>query len=358
MNFLSARHGKRLAIAVMGAWILVFSCLPQVAKAQGGNVKVKVRAFYTHDVENGGEEWTFEVHVTPRFGSQSPTTVFTRNGDSDPNFIAHRDVPDKVIFDQDFPNELPESLYIRQDGWENDRGGRTVFNCCSAWKNDDDNYGPGGVHVPVRGLADGSYIYVFPALPGGSGRKHGISFEVIITNAEAPASRPCSDTIFESATLGPSGTSGYGVGVLDYHGVRFELSETASVDAIGGHFLAADPGNIFGAIVRLTGPSDMPDSVDLSTPDVLAHAILSPPTPSGDVSSSLTAQLEPGWYALVFGSGLFGATGSATARLQNTTLDGQIILTTSRHDPLRWVIQGTMGWDHQRRLFITGTVHP
>ena len=72
-------------------------------------------------------------------------------------------------------------------------------------------------------------------------------------------------------------------------------------------------GQIFGAIVRLDDFSDVPDSFDLSTPDVLGVSLLTPPGCSNEVSAPLSLELEPGTYALVFGSGLFGATGAAFA---------------------------------------------
>ena len=69
-------------------------------------------------------------------------------------------------------------------------------------------------------------------------------------------------------------------------------------------------GQVFAAIVALSGPDDFPDSSDLSTPDVVGHALLNLPGPATTVvRGTLTTELSAGWYALIFGSGRFGAEG-------------------------------------------------
>jgi len=126
------------------------------------------------------------------------------------------------------------------------------------------------------------------------------------------------DVLFESGTLGPTGVSwmdlqaqstpGTNISTFAYNGVRFEFTQPVLTDKIGGHFVAATEGTFFGAIVELNGASDFPNSGDLSTPDVVGHALLAFPSSSAEVFSDLKLALTPGWYALVFGSGLFGAT--------------------------------------------------
>jgi hypothetical protein len=134
--------------------------------------------------------------------------------------------------------------------------------------------------------------------------------------------------LFESGTLGPTGvtweqvtsdaTLGVNVSHVVFGGVRFQLNTPVVTTHVGGHFVGrpdADP-SFFGAIVRLDGESDFPNSADLSTPDVCGATLLTFPNVSAEVFGELNLFLEPGWYALVFGSGLFNATG-AGASLRN-----------------------------------------
>jgi hypothetical protein len=135
-------------------------------------------------------------------------------------------------------------------------------------------------------------------------------------------------TIFESGTLGPTGitweqvtnqeTLAVNVSSAVFGGVRFQLSTPVVTTQIGGHFVGRPDADhsFFGAIVELDGNGDFPDSVDLSTSDVRGVTLLTFPSVSAEVSSQLNVLLEPGWYALVFGSGLFNATG-AGASLRN-----------------------------------------
>jgi len=132
-------------------------------------------------------------------------------------------------------------------------------------------------------------------------------------------------TIFESGTLGPTGiprseianetVRGTNVGPVVIVGVRFHLDHPVRTTQIGGHFVnnTGANGSFFGAIVALTDESDFPDSGNLSTPDVVGTTALSFPEPSGEVMGQLNESLDPGWYALVFGSGAFAATGSGVA---------------------------------------------
>jgi len=136
--------------------------------------------------------------------------------------------------------------------------------------------------------------------------------------------------IFESGTLGPTGIPwsdfedqtelGVNVNSEVFQGVRFELPAPAHISRIGGHFVAPHSGTFFGAIVALDAGNDFPDSEDLSTPDVLGAALLTFPVSSAEVFGDLALLLEPGWYALVFGSGLFDATGVGGVPVNNTDI--------------------------------------
>jgi hypothetical protein len=129
--------------------------------------------------------------------------------------------------------------------------------------------------------------------------------------------------VYETATLGPTGQAG-GVSVAPHQfvGARFEVTAPVPVIRVGGHFAGSTQGDIFAALVALSGPRDFPDSFDLSTADVLKASTIQMGNdwpslflPSAEFSTSLPVRLIPGWYALVVGSGLFGANGMAALPL-------------------------------------------
>jgi hypothetical protein len=101
---------------------------------------------------------------------------------------------------------------------------------------------------------------------------------------------------------------------LFYSGWRFEVTggpyETREV---GGHFQQGS-GTTFGAIVRLSGPNDNPDSFDLTGADVIGTTLITlPPFGAGsqEARAELRVPMENGWYAVLFGGGRFGATSTS-----------------------------------------------
>jgi hypothetical protein len=146
------------------------------------------------------------------------------------------------------------------------------------------------------------------------------AFVLVFTTVSAPAA-----TLFESGTLGPTGIArseiangtveGTNVSASIFVGIRFYLDQPVVTAQVGGHFVKNTGGNesFFGAIVALTDQNDFPDSANLATPDLIGTTMLAFPEPSDEVFGSLAKPLMPGWYALVFGSGIFGATGSGVA---------------------------------------------
>ncbi len=114
------------------------------------------------------------------------------------------------------------------------------------------------------------------------------------------------------------GPGGGGISISDQQFVmiRFQVSTIDPIRTyeIGGQFGGfRGNGNIFGAIVALTDINDVPDSVDLSTPDVLGTTLIpvfneADPDRSFITSGKLSLELSRGFYAAVFGSGKFGAT--------------------------------------------------
>ncbi|MEX0641965.1 MAG: Ig-like domain-containing protein, partial [Pirellulales bacterium] len=108
----------------------------------------------------------------------------------------------------------------------------------------------------------------------------------------------------------PSAGAGGGSSIspTQFLAARFQVTSPTTTGRLGGLF--GGQGTGFAALVALTGPDDFPDSFDLSTPDVLGHSTLT--FPNGNtlfVSAPLEVPLSPGWYSIVYGTGLFGTDG-------------------------------------------------
>jgi hypothetical protein len=131
--------------------------------------------------------------------------------------------------------------------------------------------------------------------------------------------------IYESAKSGSTGIStaqlffdqtvpGSNVSESNFVGVRFHLDVPVVTSQIGGHF-GGDfrDHTFFGAIVSLTNEFDFPDSSDFESADVRGSTVLTFPEPSANVFGNLVTPLNPGWYAVVFGSGQLEATAFGAA---------------------------------------------
>ncbi len=168
-------------------------------------------------------------------------------------------------------------------------------------------------------------------------------------------------TIFESGTLGPTGIPQGSVAATNispyvYTGVRFELTQPAITTQIGGHFVDTAGGSFFGAIIKLDGSDDFPDSGDLSTADVLGSTDLTFPVPSDEIFGNLSLSLDPGWYALVFGSGLFGTNGDGAAPRNNPDIGNPTYIGFQPLSGIGWVdITGPFS-DH--RFLVHGELTP
>ena len=119
---------------------------------------------------------------------------------------------------------------------------------------------------------------------------------------------------YESGTMGATNQNGGDfLGNSQFIGARFIVSSPVTIDRIGGHIgrstTSTASEQLFGVICQLSGMSDMPDSLNLSTPDILAVTLFTPPLASNDLAIPITpVTLGPGTYGVLFGSGLFGAT--------------------------------------------------
>jgi PEP-CTERM motif len=99
-------------------------------------------------------------------------------------------------------------------------------------------------------------------------------------------------------------------------GAAFTLGGTEQITSVGAQFGGFPSGTIFAAIVPLASQTSLPSFLDT---DIAANAIADvvfsvPMQPNGgpiDMSVPLSVTLTAGSYAVVFGSGAFGADGWA-----------------------------------------------
>lgn len=134
---------------------------------------------------------------------------------------------------------------------------------------------------------------------------------------------PTNETVFESATLGPTGHN-QGLSLLpnQFLGTRFSLTEPTRITAIGAHLFTV-AGSVWGAIIPLSSPGALPpDGFDVEA-EALASALFGATAGglSEDVVEPVDVILAPGDYALVFGAGgLFGSTGTGAMTFNNTDI--------------------------------------
>lgn len=154
------------------------------------------------------------------------------------------------------------------------------------------------VNSALRTLAKLSYVTVL-ACP---------TTIVGVASAQAP---PVSVTL-ASASLGQTGqTGGASINSDQFVGWRFEITEAFKVTEVGGHLLAVPsvPGDIFAALVKLQSIVALPQGEPFLPSEIVATSTFRPTFPSSEVLTPLSAILQPGVYALIFGSGEFGTTG-------------------------------------------------
>ena len=152
-----------------------------------------------------------------------------------------------------------------------------------------------------------------PRRQTGHGRRHAIllSFLVLLVVLLIGATplTAAALPIYESAAAASPGLRGespeerMSVTQLQSLGVTFHVSTPVTTGSVGGYFAEYNPGTpseIVGAIVRLHGPHDFPDSFDLTTSDVLGTTRIHISDLPGDFAGDLSVRLTGGWYALVF----------------------------------------------------------
>ncbi len=157
-----------------------------------------------------------------------------------------------------------------------------------------------------------------------------ISAGIVFIGLAKASITPAATITLESARLGTTGQTGQSgepviysnesIGTNQFLGWRFQLTDPLQVTEIGGHVgtflpnsnseLDTGNGEVFGAIVSLSDSNAVPKVNPFQLEEeVLASTSFSPGFPSRDVTVPLFVKLNPGNYALIFGTGLFGASG-------------------------------------------------
>jgi hypothetical protein len=83
---------------------------------------------------------------------------------------------------------------------------------------------------------------------------------------------------------------------------------TTTITSIGG-FISNGPGSektVLAAIVQLTGGTDLPDSIDLTSSNFLSTTLMNVGATCNLYQAATSLTLAPGWYALEFGTNAFG----------------------------------------------------
>jgi hypothetical protein len=119
--------------------------------------------------------------------------------------------------------------------------------------------------------------------------------------------------VYQSASYTGQDTGEYIIDDDNIMGAVFTVTQKTNVTAIGGQFGGYPSGDIFGAILPVDPATGVPpgSTADLAAIDI-AHVTFAVPTVTAvDLVVPLSVTLNPGTYALAFGTDQFGATGYA-----------------------------------------------
>jgi hypothetical protein len=115
-----------------------------------------------------------------------------------------------------------------------------------------------------------------------------------------------------SAGIGDNGSPtmevGLGPGGAFLIGYRFTLDRVSQVEEVGG-LMIGPSGTLFAAIVSLSGPDALPSGDPFDSTTIASTLFALPDIGPVDMRVPLLATLNPGSYALILGSGYFGADG-------------------------------------------------
>lgn len=155
-------------------------------------------------------------------------------------------------------------------------------------------------------------------------RKSFIASAILAMAFASVSSIAAADTLYSTADLNDFSTSSepgaYIIDNTNFIGTTFHLSSASDISAIGGYFSQFSDGNIFGAILA-TGAA-----WNTAGTSALAEVTFIGSGSDQTVALSGPLHLAAGDYQLVFGSGLFGASGSSALVNSQNTLGNPNIL--------------------------------
>lgn len=187
---------------------------------------------------------------------------------------------------------------------------------------------------------------------------YGLVFLTLCTEANA-------DVIYESAKGSFDIDASYGGSFIasnQFIGAVFNINETTQIDGIGGHFnngRNAYNGSIFGALVSLNS-NGLPEGSLTELKNVIAYSVFTPDS-GKDTFTSLSTTLSAGNYGLVFGSGLFGASGTTLLTLSqfnsSYSSSGDVV-SISGSNLSQWKFATEMKNSNRYRMIVSGTTIP
>ena len=122
------------------------------------------------------------------------------------------------------------------------------------------------------------------------------------------------------------------------------MDKTTQITGIGGQFGGFPQGEIFGAIVALPSPTSFPDFTPSGIEaNSLAHVVFAAPSDTTDLTENLDVTLSAGSYAVVFGSGAFGADGNGGLGDGNNPVGSPNFFTYFKFDGDAWEVASLDG---------------
>ncbi len=138
-----------------------------------------------------------------------------------------------------------------------------------------------------------------------------------------------------------------------FMGASFSLTGLTDITSIGLGLGRYSSGSIFAAIIPLAAPGAYPSVAPADLASIaLGEIVFSVPAVTTDLTEAFSLRLGAGDYAIVFGSGLFGAHGYGAITSGNDTI-GTPLLFQSLYGP-DWLSQYPDGI----RMVVTGTPVP
>lgn len=165
------------------------------------------------------------------------------------------------------------------------------------------------------------------------------------------------DTIFQTATYTGVDNGEFIIqstpNFTRFVGASFTISQRTDVTGIGAQFGGFPSGTVFGAIVPLASLTALPAGAPSQLESIsLGDVVFAVAGGIHDVLQPLSVTLDPGTYGIIFGSGLFGASGFAGLGDGNATVGSPNFFDFQQVASPNWKVLNADGV----RLFVEGNV--